>query len=345
MSVTPYLLGNFMKSDLIFMTGQDKMVAMIASFLCSIGLVVSPFVIYAIIRLPNKESGQFMILSVTMSNTLYLTTVLAYSIVNLSNGYIAVGRLGCILTDVLIVFSCYFAISSLTGVAGVRYCRIVCDMQVERQAEYWSSFGFFVLSLGMSLLPVYSGREDDLLRLSPSKVICIFRITEGGETIPKIMVIPSMILLGTCMFITVFCYVRIYQRVTKINRAAQELDQMRPEGTDPNLDHSTMMSQERKLFRRSATLTGTFLVFWIPYYALFFYELISDTIVSGAFDAIACFSIMCFASLEPYLTMYFSKPVRRRVMGYLRLKSEGSKPGSNGPSIMSTRSQKSLNVL
>ncbi|KAJ3346174.1 hypothetical protein HDU91_007123 [Kappamyces sp. JEL0680] len=274
----------------------------------------------------NNSPSTLLVLSLCFADLLYCFSSVIVTAVNISAGGWALGDAGCIISNILVILSCYCSVLSLLSITLERYLSVIRQTILSRRTAIIWIASLWIVSTIIAFLPFMTGNLSDGIALQSAMLICATTWSSRSGPVVFEILLAIVVLLSCVLFMT-FAY---YCIVAQYIKTVRKLDkQSNSDIFNPSLSSSVfstksgglsgsiqLRADEKKLMIKAIVISGSFTIMWTPYMLLIFYCLISGKDVSPLVDSICnCLGLLNSAT-NPILLFLLDSRIKRNVHSF-----------------------------
>ncbi|KAJ3306898.1 hypothetical protein HDV03_003935 [Kappamyces sp. JEL0829] len=301
-----------------------------------VGLVCESLVIYASLQNRNfQSSGTVLVLSLCVADLLFSLLIVVYGVIDIREGGWSMGPTGCLVNAFLVLVTCAVSLLSLFAIALERYLIIINQRIVTAREQLLCVAGIWLGSIAICLIPIATQTHYQVFSLETSLMLCAVAWFDT-HPIPLLCSGLTMTIISSSVFGMSYCYTSILYRYWTNNRRKETASQLQMQSAAKTEDMSrqgffyylgitNVSLQERKLFLKTTSMSGVFILCWLPYTAKVIYELASQTPSSSEWTAF--FNIMASSNptFNALLLIVFDPRVKSTLMELFGIESKGQK--------------------
>ncbi|KAJ3355480.1 mitochondrial membrane protein [Kappamyces sp. JEL0680] len=120
----------------------------------------------------NNSPSTYLLLSLCVGDLLYSSSSVIFEIINLARGGWGTGAVGCHISNVIVLCACFCSVMTLFFISLERYLSVVWQIMVSMQTVSIWIVVIWLISLFISLFPLMTGIENEIVGLQTAKLIC-----------------------------------------------------------------------------------------------------------------------------------------------------------------------------
>jgi hypothetical protein len=272
----------------------------------------------------QKVSANLLLtLSLCVADLYFISSVLIFGFINISNGGWATGQLGCAIDAFIVLSSCFCSILTLWTATLERYFQVVHSKDLTKRRAWVSVLGLWLVSFIIGGLPLITNTSQTTYGLQSTNLLCNFAWWNNSLA-QIVMHILSFVTLFGCLSAICFCYIGIFLkfRATMRHVQAKELitqsfmiKTAKSESSQATKsDRESIFSpKEVRLLIKSIVLTCTYIIGWTPYMIKIIVEIATEKQVPSEWEFFCQMCVLTNSTMNSFLMIFLDARVRENV--------------------------------
>jgi hypothetical protein len=276
-------------------------------------------------HITQKVSANLLLtLSLCVADLYFISSVLIFGFINISQGGWATGQVGCAIDAFIVLSSCFCSIWTLMTATLERYFQVVRSKDLTKSRAWLSVIGLWLISFVIGGLPLITNTYQSTYGLQSTNLLCNFSWWNNSPA-QYVMHFFSFGAIFGCLAVIIFCYAGIFLKFRKTVRSVQAkelITQSFMTATAKTVGSESTKSEKESIFSpkevrlliKSVVLTCTYVIGWTPYLIKIIVEIATEKRVPSEWEFFCQMCVLTNSTMNSFLMIFLDARVKENVM-------------------------------